>query len=90
MRGGRIGDPHAWTQRFGDAFAQKAYFPNAQWLDFDGLKGRLMSSSYAPKVGHPNHEPMLAALRELFDRNARDGKVEFTYQTRVYVGYASA
>jgi SAM-dependent methyltransferase len=86
----RYGDDVSMAAWFGDAFAQKAYFPNAQWLDFDGLKGRLMSSSYAPKVGHPNHEPMLAALRELFDRNARDGKVEFTYQTRVYVGYASA
>jgi SAM-dependent methyltransferase len=86
----RYGDDESMAAWFGDAFAHKAYFPNAQWLDFDGLTGRLMSSSYAPKAGHPNHEPMLAALRELFDRTARDGKVEFAYQTRVYVGYAHA
>ncbi|HEY3596497.1 MAG TPA: class I SAM-dependent methyltransferase [Paraburkholderia sp.] len=86
----RYGDDASMSTWFGDAFAHKAYFPNAQLLDFDGLKGRLMSSSYAPKAGHPNHEPMLAALRELFDRTQHDGMVEFTYQTRLYVGHATA
>ncbi len=86
----RYADDASMSAWFGDAFAHKAYFPNTQRLDFDGLKGRLMSSSYAPKEGHANHEPMLAALRELFDRTARDGKVEFTYQTRLYVGHATA
>ncbi|CAB3759013.1 class I SAM-dependent methyltransferase [Paraburkholderia solisilvae] len=85
----RYGDDESMAVWFGDAFAHKAYFPNAQWLDFDGLKGRLLSSSYAPKAGHPNHEPMLTALRALFDRTAHDGNVEFAYQTRVYVGYAT-
>ncbi|MFC0398492.1 class I SAM-dependent methyltransferase [Paraburkholderia rhizosphaerae] len=86
----RYGDDASMAAWFGDGFAHKGAFPNAQLLDFDGLKGRLMSSSYAPKAGHPNHEPMLAALRELFDRTACDGMVEFTYQTRVYVGHATA
>ncbi len=84
----RYGDDVSMSAWFGDSFAHKATFPNAQNLDFDGLKGRLMSSSYAPKPGHPNHEPMFAALRELFDRTAQNGTVEFAYDTRVYVGYA--
>ena len=33
------------------------------------LRGRLLSSSYAPGGGHPNHEPMLAELRNF--RRAR-------------------
>ncbi|CAB3770540.1 class I SAM-dependent methyltransferase [Paraburkholderia humisilvae] len=86
----RYGDDASMAAWFGDAFVHKGHFPNAQLLDFDGLRGRLMSSSYAPKAGHPNHEPMLVALRELFDRTAHDGMVEFTYQTRVYVGHATA
>ena len=48
-----------------------------------------MSSSYAPKVGHPNHEPLLVALRDLFDRTAHNGMVEFGYTTCVYAGYTA-
>ncbi|EIM96926.1 hypothetical protein WQE_31771 [Paraburkholderia hospita] len=84
----RYADDESMAVWFGDALAHKARFPNAQRLDFEGVKGRLMSSSYAPKAGHPNHQPMLTALRELFDRTAQDGTVEFAYETRVYVGYA--
>jgi SAM-dependent methyltransferase len=86
----RYGDDESMAAWFGDSFAHKAYFPNRQLLDLAGLEGRLMSSSYAPKAGHPNHEPMLAGLRELFARTQHDGVVEFSYETRVYVGYASA
>ena len=57
---------------------------NAQTLDYEGAEGRLLSSSYAPELGHPNHEPMLAALREMFARYAEDGKVVFLYDTRVF------
>lgn len=61
-------------------------FPNAQRMDYEGLQGRLLSSSYAPEAGNPNHLPMLAALRELFDHEQNDGAVEFLYETKVYWG----
>jgi len=70
---------------FGGAM-QLATFPNQQDFDLAGLEGRLMSSSYAPEAGHPQHQPMLAGLREVFARHARDGRVEFPYQTLVYFG----
>ena len=57
---------------------------NAQSLDYEGAKGRLLSSSYAPEFGHPNHQPMLTALKEMFERYARDGKVVFLYDSRVF------
>jgi SAM-dependent methyltransferase len=63
-----------------------AVFPNRQTLDYAGLEGRLMSSSYAPEPGHPEHEPMIAGLRELFERHSRAGKVVFSYRTLVYFG----
>lgn len=59
---------------------------NAQWFDRVGLRGRLMSSSYAPAAGHPRHAPMLAALDRLFDEQQQDGKVCFEYDTEVYCG----
>src|SRR5207249_4322865 len=56
------------------------------WFDVEGLKGRLMSSSYAPEPGHPQHEPMMAGLRELFGRHQQRGQVVFPYRTLVYFG----
>ena len=65
---------------------ETAVFSNRQTFDFAGLQGRLMSSSYAPEPGHPEHEPMIAGLRELFERYHRGGKVLFPYRTLVYYG----
>ena len=65
---------------------ETAVFPNRQTFDYAGLEGRLMSSSYAPEPGHPQHEPMIAGLRTLFERHNRAGKVVFPYRTLVYFG----
>lgn len=64
----------------------RAVFANRQMFDFDGLKGRAMSSSYVPEAGQPDHAPLMAGLRELFERHQRDGMVEFPYQTLVFFG----
>lgn len=66
--------------------AELAVFANRQVFDYAGLEGRLMSSSYAPEEGHPQHEPMIGGLREIFDRHNRAGKVHFPYRTLVYFG----
>lgn len=62
-------------------------FPNRQELDFEGLRGRLLSCSYVPLAGHPDHEPMIAELRRVFDRHQTAGRVAFDYVTRVYLGH---
>ena len=61
-----------------------------QWFGFDGLAGRLLSSSYAPEAGHPNHEPMLQALGALFAANQTGGRVSFDYDTQVYCAQLAA
>jgi SAM-dependent methyltransferase len=82
----RYGDDGRMRRWFGDGLRGIGHFPHSQRLDFDALRGRLLSSSYAPRAGHPRHAPMLAALRELFDATARDGFVDFDYDTRAFVG----
>jgi SAM-dependent methyltransferase len=62
-------------------------FENRQVLDFDGVRGRLLSSSYTPEPGRPNHRPMLEALQADFDRYQADGKVSFDYLTLLYFGH---
>jgi SAM-dependent methyltransferase len=57
-----------------------------QCLDLDGLRGRLLSSSYIPKEG-PRYEDLLAALPELFSAHCADGQVILEYKTRIYFGH---
>ena len=61
-------------------------FDNRQRFDFAGVQGRLLSSSYAPEAGHPNHAPMLAELASIFDAYQQHGEIVFEYDTRVYYG----
>ncbi|MGA9780372.1 MAG: class I SAM-dependent methyltransferase [Limisphaerales bacterium] len=75
---------------FGANGYEQAAFPNRQVFDWDGLKGRLLSSSYAPEPGHPRRVPMLEALNALFAKYQTDGKVVFEYDTLVCYGQLSA
>jgi SAM-dependent methyltransferase len=70
---------------FGYAPAKKL-FPSGQEFDFEGLKGRLLSSSYAPEPGQPGHAEMLSELEALFNTHQQNGSVEFAYDTVVYYG----
>jgi len=75
---------------FGKGNCRRRELPNFQEFDFDGLAGRLRSSSYAPKEGHANYAPMMAALRELFDGNEKFGRVRMDYTTQIYFGQLDA
>jgi SAM-dependent methyltransferase len=70
---------------FGGAFAKRT-ISNFQDFDFAGLRGRLLSSSYVPAAGEPNHEAILDGLREIFDEYAVDGRVRLEYDTQIYFG----
>ncbi len=61
-------------------------FDNVQKFDLQGLKGRLMSSSYCPAPDTDGHQPVMQALSRLFDRYNENGSVAFSYITQVYVG----
>ncbi len=59
---------------------------NRQALDFDGLRGRLLSSSYVPKAGE-KHEAMMRELPHLFSSHAESGHVTLEYDTKIYHGH---
>lgn len=80
-------DADALAQFFVDGRFERHVFPNEQRFDFAGLRGRLLSCSYAPSEGQPLHEPMIAELRRLYDAHACDGVVTFDYDTEVYLGH---
>lgn len=59
-------------------------FPSRQEFDYTGLKGRLLSCSYAPLEDHPSHVPMLKELRAIFERYQSNGRVVLEYETRMF------
>jgi SAM-dependent methyltransferase len=61
--------------------------PNEQHLDREGLVGRLLSSSYAPRAGAPDHDETFAELRAIFDRHAENGSVVMRYTTVLITGH---
>jgi hypothetical protein len=61
-------------------------FEMRQEFDYAGVEGRLLSSSYAPGLDHPQHAPMLRELRRIFDAHAVAGRAAFEYKTRLYFG----
>lgn len=61
-------------------------FDNRQVLDGAGLRTRLLSSSYAPLPGHPDHGPMLAELDAVVAAHGTDGWVTLEYRTELTVG----
>lgn len=74
-------------RRFFDGDFTQESFSNPQSLDYEALKGRLLSSSYSPEAGHPQHLPMLAELRRLFEAHQEGGQVSFDYETHVFYGH---
>ena len=64
-------------------------FPNTQVFDFDGLRGRVRSSSYTPEPDHARFEPMMRQLKTIFDKHQKNGYVNFDYETKVFFGHLS-
>ena len=71
---------------FAPGECRQARFPFKQVFDFEGLKGRLLSASYAPEPSNPRFEAMIEDLRQVFMANENNGRVDFDYETLVYYG----
>ncbi|MBA3335178.1 MAG: class I SAM-dependent methyltransferase [Acidobacteria bacterium] len=64
----------------------QAVFQNKQTVDFEGLKGRMLSSSYIPLKENPRFGEMLENLESLFAEHAENGKIDILYTTKVFYG----
>lgn len=63
----------------------EVWLPYSQNLDFEGIKGRLLSSSYVPLEDSSLYQPMLDRLQLEYDRNQQDGCIELVYDTKLYI-----
>ncbi len=90
----RVNESYPREEQMRNLFGAHAFtkhdLENFQEFDFEGLSGRLRSSSYVPDQGHPNFAPMMAELERIFRAHQRDERVRMEYWTRIYFGQLRA
>lgn len=62
-------------------------FENRQVLDYEGLKGRLLSSSYIPSPENARFGEMTKTLERLFTKHQKNDTIQILYNTNIYYGY---
>ncbi len=65
---------------------ERRVLANVQSFDLDGVTGRLRSSSFMPREGHPQYQPMIAELQSLFAEHQCAGHVRFEYDAELFLG----
>jgi SAM-dependent methyltransferase len=75
------------AKEIGDFF-QKEYgsatFSNQQVFDFEGLTGRMSSSSYMPSESDPMFDTVVEDLHRLFAKHAENDRITILYDTNIY------
>lgn len=79
-------DENVFDSFFGKGKWNSFSVENFQDFTFEGLKGRLFSSSYVPAEDHPDSGFMINVLKKIFTRYQENGLVRFEYDTRVFYG----
>jgi SAM-dependent methyltransferase len=84
-----VGNPEIMARFFAPQQVKLISLETEQRLDYDGLRGRLLSSSYIPREG-PQAEAMLTELLKLFAKYAQNGHVLMLYETKIFYGHLRA
>lgn len=63
---------------------ERATFSNEQVFDFEGLRGRLLSSSYMPAEDDPSFPALEKDLRAIFTKHAEKDRIKVFYDTNIY------
>jgi ubiquinone/menaquinone biosynthesis C-methylase UbiE len=90
----RVNESYPREEQMRDFFQHNTHreerLPNFQVFDFEGLAGRVRSSSYMPAQDHPNFAPMMVELERIFRAHQQDGSVRMEYLTHLYFGRLQA
>lgn len=71
---------------FGENGYAQREFDYLQTFEFEGVRGRYLSSSYAFHENHPRHAEAMQRLSDTFAAHAEAGKVAFWYLTKIFFG----
>ena len=87
---GAVQSSHMTEDRLADFFAPAAMrcttLPNHQDLTLEGLRGRVLSSSYMPQQGDENYPAMINSVDALFAQHACNGVIRMEYQCALCSG----
>lgn len=87
---GRVTQKNISALQFEQFYGSKKYtllkLNNSQQFNFEGLKGRLQSSSYSPNSNNPIYSEMIDSLHNLFYKYAEENLITFEYDTEIYYG----
>lgn len=72
---------------FGAGHCSSRMVPNFQEFDFDGIAGRLRSSSFIPAADAPNYASMTEELQRIFAEYNQADRVRMEYSTHIYFGH---
>lgn len=78
--------PHEKLAEFFQTEFGAVKFQNKQLLDFAGLRGRMLSSSYMPNEQDARFPEMSEKLRRLFTKHAESGRISLLYDTNLFYG----
>jgi ubiquinone/menaquinone biosynthesis C-methylase UbiE len=67
----------------------KKELENYQEFNFEGLKGRLLSSSYSLTQDNEQYTQMLKELEVIFNKYQNNGLIKFEYNTLIYISNLS-
>jgi SAM-dependent methyltransferase len=79
-------ESEALERFFGRGRYESVTFENPQSHDWEGVRARVLSSSYMPLESDPRFHAMMSELRAVFDEHQHGGTVQLEYDTRVYFG----
>ncbi|NPE09605.1 MAG: class I SAM-dependent methyltransferase [Asgard group archaeon] len=71
---------------FGTTEVTRFVCNNYQIFNFDGLKGRLLSSSYTLKEHEDGYQLLMDKLEALFEKHQENDQVQFLYLTEMFYG----
>lgn len=75
---------------FAPAPMAMATFDHHQTFNVEGLKGRLLSCSYAPKEDEAGYGEMIEAMRSLFNQYQSQDQIIFRHTTQLYYAQLKA
>ena len=69
---------------FFEASYEHVTFANLQEFDFEGIRGRLLYSSYMPAEDHPTFPALEKELSAVFAKHSENDRIKVFYDTNIY------
>ena len=74
---------------FGTVNYKRFLFENKQQLDYEGIRGRLLSTSYVPTEESESYPAMIQKLKQIFQKHQKNNLIELNYETVMYLSKIS-